>query len=75
MISQKEQNGLQEEIRGYCKTLFFTGAIPEMCRTEGTPKQIEYLRDALKSEVKRRDGNHIERLRDTNSVQSNCRRR
>ena len=51
---------LQEN--GYCKKLFFTTAIPEMCQAEGTPKQIEYLRDALKKEIDKRDANHIQRL-------------
>lgn len=37
-------------------------AISELCQAEGTPKQIEYLRDALKSEILKRDKNHIEQL-------------
>lgn len=62
MMSAKEQGLLEEEISGYCKKLFFTTAIPELCQAEGTPKQIEYLRDALKLEIEKRDANHIQRL-------------
>ena len=62
MMSAKEQGLLEEEISGYCKKLFFTTAIPELCRSEGTPKQVEYLRDALKLEIEKRDANHIQRL-------------
>ena len=62
MITAKEQNGMIDEISGYCKKLFFTAAIPEKCQTDGTPKQIEYLRDALKQEIESREINHIQRL-------------
>lgn len=33
-----------------------------MCQTDGTPKQIEYLRDALKKGIENREINHIHRL-------------
>lgn len=62
MMTSREQNNLLEEIGGYCKRLFFTTAIPEMCQNEGTPKQIEYLRDALKAETEKRETNRIQRL-------------
>ena len=42
-MTAKEQTGILDDINGYCKKLFFTAAIPEMCQTDGTPKQIEYL--------------------------------
>ena len=62
MMTAKEQSNLTDEITAYCKKLFFTAAIPDMCQAEGTPKQIEYLRDALKLEIEKRDLNHIQRL-------------
>ena len=62
MMTVKEQSQLEEEISAYCKKLFFTSAIPELCQTDGTPKQIECLRNALKLEIERRDINHIQRL-------------
>lgn len=62
MMTAKEQSGMIDDINGYCKKLFFTAAIPEMCQTDGTPKQIEYLRDALKKEIENREINHIQRL-------------
>ena len=62
MMTAKEQSGMLDEISSYCKKLFFTTAIPEMCQTDGTPKQIEYLHDALKKEIENREINHIQRL-------------
>lgn len=62
MMTAREQTELTEEITGYCKRLFFTGAIPEMCQSDGTPRQVEFLRDALKRELDRRDQNRIDRL-------------
>lgn len=62
MMTAREQNELIDTISGYCKKLFFTSAIPEMCQNEGTPKQIEYLCDALKHEIGQREENRIGRL-------------
>src|SRR5574344_1005824 len=62
MISVKEESELQSGIGSSCKRLFLTSAIPEMSQNEGTPKQLEYLRDALAREIKRREENHKERL-------------
>ena len=47
MITAKQQAETDQAIIEACKKLFFTTAIPEMCKTEGTPKQIEYLKDVL----------------------------
>ena len=52
----------EESIRCSCKTLFFTSAIPEMCSSEGAPKQIEFLSSALLRELDRREENRRERL-------------
>lgn len=62
MMTPKEQAALIDEVTCYCKKLFFTSAITDKCRSEGTPKQIEYLRDALKSEIDKRDVNRRQRL-------------
>lgn len=62
MLSAKEQAELDEEIRACCKKLFFTGAVPDLCEKSGTPKQIEFLRDALKAEIAHRDENRRARL-------------
>ena len=40
---------LKESILSSCRYLFLTSAIPDMVRTEGTPKQVEYLAAALES--------------------------
>jgi len=53
---------MEDAIRSSCKTLFFTSAIPEMCVTEGTPKQIEFLSLAFNRELDRREENRRERL-------------
>lgn len=62
MISVKEESELQSDISSSCKRLFLTSAIPEMSQSEGTPKQLEYLRDALAREIGKREENHKERL-------------
>lgn len=62
MLSAKEHNDLDTEIRQYCRKLFFTSAIPDVCMKNGTPKQIEFLRDALKCELEERESNRRHRL-------------
>ena len=62
MMTAKEQSDLDTEIRTYCRKLFFTTAIPDVCIKNGTPKQIEFLRDALKSELEERESNRRQRL-------------
>ena len=62
MITAKQQAETDQAIMEACKKLFFTAAIPEMCKTEGTPKQIEYLKDALLRELARREENKKARL-------------
>ena len=62
MITAKEHDLMTDGITECCKKLFFTSAIPEMCRTEGTPKQVKYLWDSLKLELEKRAVNHIQRL-------------
>ena len=62
MITLKEQNDMISEIEVSIKKLFFTSAIPDMCREAGTPKQIEFLKDALLAELNKRDENRRIRL-------------
>lgn len=62
MITAKQQSEMDMVIAECCKKLFFTAAIPEMCGKEGTPKQVEYLKDALLRELARRDANRKSRL-------------
>ena len=62
MTTAKQQAETDQAIMEACKKLFFTAAIPEMCKTEGTPRQIEYLKDALLREVARREDNKKTRL-------------
>jgi DNA replication protein DnaC len=62
MMSAREHAAIDDEISAYCKRLFFTDAISDLCGSAGTPKQIEFLRDALKAEITRRDENRKTRL-------------
>lgn len=62
MITAKQQVEIEKTITEACKKLFFTSAIPKMCKEEGTPKQTEYLRDALLRELTRREENKKTRL-------------
>ncbi len=62
MMTSKEQAEILDEINAYCKKLFFTTAITDFCQDGGTPKQIEFLRDALKQELTKREINRIDRL-------------
>ena len=62
MITAVSRAELEETIAACCKTLFFTSAIPDLIKQDGTPKQIEYLADALRKEVARREENKRDRL-------------
>ena len=62
MIPAAVKNEMEESILSSCKSLFLTSAIPELIRQDGTPKQIEYLAEALRMEVARRSENKRERL-------------
>ncbi|MEG2687192.1 MAG: ATP-binding protein, partial [Christensenellaceae bacterium] len=62
MITAKQQAETEQVIANACKKLFFTAAVPEMCGQEGTPKQIEYLKDALLRELEMREENKKSRL-------------
>ena len=62
MITAVSRAELEETITACCKTLFLTSAIPDLIKQDGTPKQIEYLADALRKEVARREENKRDRL-------------
>ena len=62
MMTAREQNELIDTISGYCKKLFFTSAIPEMCQNEGTPKQIQIPLRRPEAEIGQREENRIGRL-------------
>ena len=62
MITPKLRSEMEQNIAGVCRKLFLTTAIPEMCRTKGAPKQLEYLQEALELETEKREQNKRERL-------------
>lgn len=62
MITPKMREEMNHEIYCACKRLFLTSAIPKLIETEGTPKQVEYLLEALRQEIAKREENKKERL-------------
>ena len=62
MITPRLRSEMEQNITELCRRLFLTTAIPEMCRKNGAPKQLEYLQDALELEIQRREQNKRERL-------------
>lgn len=62
MITTRVRAEMEQSIADNCHKLFLTTAIPEMCKTKGAPKQLEYLQDALDLEIQKREQNKRERL-------------
>lgn len=62
IVSARDRAEMQREIQEACRALFLTQAIPELCSSEGTPKQMEFLCEAFRRETARRDENRRERL-------------
>jgi DNA replication protein DnaC len=62
MMTPKVRSELEDEISLYCKKLFLTCSVSDLCRESGTPKQIEFLRDVLKCELVKREENRKIRL-------------
>ena len=53
---------LNEEIAQLARKLFLTARVKEICQTEGTPKQKEFLLHILKEEISTRETNKRRRL-------------
>lgn len=62
MMTPKMRTQLDDDIALYCKKLFLTNAISELCREKGTPKQVEFLREVLQTEIQKREENRRIRL-------------
>lgn len=62
MITPKMKEEIYAEVRSSCRKLYLTSAIPEMCEKESTPKQAEFLREALRRELQTREENKKQRL-------------
>lgn len=62
MIATRVRSEMEQSIAENCHKLFLTTAIPDMCHEKGSPKQLEYLQDALDLEIRKRDQNKRERL-------------
>lgn len=62
MITPRLRSEAEQNIAEICHRLFLTTAIPEMCQEHGTPKQLQFLQDALNLEIQKREQNKRERL-------------
>ena len=62
MMTPKMRDELNLEVRAACRRLYLSSAIPDMCEKEGTPKQAEFILDALHRELSLREENKKERL-------------
>lgn len=62
MLTPKMREELNTHISAACRQLFLSSAIPELCEKEATPKQAEFLLDALNRELELREKNKRERL-------------
>lgn len=62
MMTPKMRDELNLEVRAACRRLYLSCAIPDMCEKEGTPKQAEFILEALHRELSLREKNKKERL-------------
>lgn len=62
MITPKMREVMNADIRTCCRQLFLSGAIPDLCEQEGTPKQAEFILKALQNEMELREINKRKRL-------------
>ena len=53
---------MNADIRTCCRQLFLSGAIPDLCEQEGTPKQVEFILKTLQNEMELRKINKRKRL-------------
>lgn len=61
-MTPKVRESINQEIRVACKSLFLTAAIPDLCESEATPKQAEFMLRAFEQERASREANKRKRL-------------
>lgn len=62
MASKKEREQMRQEIASYCRQLMLSSAVAEVCATEATPRQEQFLHRILSEEMSRRERNKRARL-------------
>ena len=62
IATTRERERMRQEIEGYSRALMLSGGVSELCATEATPKQEEFLHRVLSAEMQRRDRNRKTRL-------------
>jgi len=62
MPSKKEREQMRQEIAAYSRQLMLSSAVTELCATEATPRQEQFLHRILSEEMSRRERNKRARL-------------
>ncbi len=62
IASARERERTRQEISSYSRSLMLSTRVAELCATEATPKQEEFLHRVLSEEMARRDRNRKTRL-------------
>lgn len=62
MMTPREKEHLYSDIRECCRKLFLSSEIAELCEQQSTPKQAQFMLEALQKEVAIRDENKKQRL-------------
>jgi DNA replication protein DnaC len=62
IATPRDRERTRQEIAGYSRALMLSTGVTELCATEATPKQEEFLHRVLSEEMARRDRNRKTRL-------------
>ena len=62
MIPAKQREKMRSEIAGYCRQMMISQRVIELCETEATPKQEEFLHRVLTEEIANRERSRRSRL-------------
>ena len=62
IAAARDRERTRQEIVGYSRSLMLSAGVAELCATEATPKQEEFLHRVLSEEMARRDRNRKTRL-------------
>ncbi len=62
IATTRDRERTRQEIAGYSRALMLSAGVSELCATEATPKQEEFLHRVLSEEMARRDRNRKTRL-------------
>lgn len=62
IVTARDRERTRQEIVGYSRALMLSSGVAELCASEATPKQEEFLHRVLAEEMARRDRNRKTRL-------------